>query len=647
MKINKTILCSLNCPDTCQLIVEMENNKILGVVGDPNNPYTRGIACPFIQKYLNRVYDSYRVLHPHKREGDTYQSWIQIDLNTALKDISNILKKTLTKYPSSSILHIQGKERGGISGKINKYFFKLLGGVTTIYEDEILDFGELASRQDFGYEDNPDPRELLNSRLIIIWSHNPFLRGEHYIPLLNQAHKKGSKIILISPIYSPAVKIADGFYQPKPGTEGLIAAILCYFIIKNDWYDRAFMKNYTENGTEFISFIKGLNVEELINLCELSPSILENLARLIATQKPFSSILGEDLCLWENSLQNIRLINALHIITGQIGESGAGIFYKNITKGLNLEFFEKGAKNERKMSWQDFIEKGKNLDPPIEVAFINRSNPINSLPGSFEIMKILREIPNVIYFGTFFDDTSETATYFLPITSIFEEKNLVYSLWHKGIGLSNEIIAPKSESRSEFFYYQRLARLLDLKGFDYNLNIYFQEVLKPLFKKGITWEKISSKMVLNPYETKIPYQDKRFLTPSTKIQLITHLEFKNSEKLTEFPYLLYPIIHRDYQYAQAFPNEIEGLPVIALNGEILKNLKGGIGREFYLYSKYGEVKVRVAEDNFQRKDLILFPFGRSSLNNENVNILLPPNFYSKNGDPLYYGSYVNLRGSEK
>lgn len=647
MKVIKNAICSLNCPDTCQLNVELENNRIINVIGDPQNPYTRGVACPFINKYIQRIYSPYRILHPHRRESDTYQTWIQLDHKTVLKDLSNILKKVLSIYPSSSILHIQGKERGGVTGYLNKYFFKLLGGVTTIYEDEIPDMGEIAFSQDFGYEDSPDPRELLNSKLIILWNHNPFIRGEHYIPFLNQAHKKGCKIILISPVYSPAMKIADAFYQPKPGTEGFISAVLCHFIIKNEWYDKEFLKKYVENGSEFISFIKGLNIEHLINHCEISSSILENLSRLIATQKPVSSIIGEDLLYWENSAITIRLINALHSILGQVGESGAGIYYKNISKGLNLKFLEKEAKNERRLNWVDFIENSKKLDPPIQIAFINRTNPVNSMPSGLEILRVLREIPNVIYFGSFFDDTSEAGTYFLPLTSIFEEKNLVFSQWHKGIGISEAVIPPRGEARSEFFYYQRLARLLEIKGFDFGLSNFFYQVLKPILKEGQSPDKTFHKMILNPKETKIAYQDKKFLNASSKIQLITHIDLNLKMPTSDFPFYLYPVVHRDFQREQIFPDEIEGPAFIAINSDALKNIKASSKEDYFLETKGQKIKIKIAEDNFQRKDLVLFSFGRSSINEENVNNLLDLSYYHKNGSPIYFGNFVSLKGGEK
>lgn len=644
MKVKKPFICYLNCPDNCQLLVEVENMKIIGVEGDQTNPYTRGIACPFINKYIQRVYSPYRILHPLKRAGDTYQSWVQTDYKTILIEISNILKKILSNYPSSSILHIQGNERGGITAYLNKYFFKLLGGVTTIYDDEILTPGQLAFKKDFGYEDISDPREILNSKLIILWNFNPFLRGEHYLPFLNQAHKKGSKIVLISPIYSPAMKIADAFYQPKPGSEGIIAAVLSYFIIKNEWYDRVFLKNYVENGIEFISFIKSLNIENLISLCDISPSILENLARLMATQKPVSSIIGDEANWWADSISNIRLINALHALLGQVGESGAGIYYRNILKGFDLEIFNKEAKNERKLNYKEFIEKAEKLDPPIQIAFINRANPVNLLPGGMEILRILRNIPYVIYFGYFMDDTAEACTHFLPITSIFEEKNLIWSFWHKGIGINEEIIAPRGEARSDYFYYKRLAGLMEIKDFEFNLNNVFLKILKPILKEGLDIEKISRKMVFNPKETKIAYQDKRFLTSSLKIQLITHLEMKQLKPPKETPYLLYPIIHRDYQYEQIFPDEMEGLPIVAVNPEILKELKISSKQNYYIFSKNGEIKVNVVEDNFQRKDLILFPFGRSSINFENVNYLFSKDSYSEEGFPIFFGNFVSIRG---
>jgi len=42
----KRSVCPYDCPDTCGLLVEVENGKATRVTGDHEHPYTRGFLCP-------------------------------------------------------------------------------------------------------------------------------------------------------------------------------------------------------------------------------------------------------------------------------------------------------------------------------------------------------------------------------------------------------------------------------------------------------------------------------------------------------------------------------------------------------------------------------------------------------------------------
>ena len=38
----KRSVCPYDCPDTCGLLVEIENGRAVRVTGDPDHPFTRG-----------------------------------------------------------------------------------------------------------------------------------------------------------------------------------------------------------------------------------------------------------------------------------------------------------------------------------------------------------------------------------------------------------------------------------------------------------------------------------------------------------------------------------------------------------------------------------------------------------------------------
>src|SRR5450432_3433526 len=62
-------VCSLDCPDTCGLLINVENGIGSKLRGDPQHPITRGFLCGKVAKYLEREYHPGRLLYPLRRTG--------------------------------------------------------------------------------------------------------------------------------------------------------------------------------------------------------------------------------------------------------------------------------------------------------------------------------------------------------------------------------------------------------------------------------------------------------------------------------------------------------------------------------------------------------------------------------------------------
>ena len=61
--------CPHDCPDTCAMLYEVKDNKLLSVKGNPDHPMTRGGLCVKVKNYEERHYHPDRLLYPHKRIG--------------------------------------------------------------------------------------------------------------------------------------------------------------------------------------------------------------------------------------------------------------------------------------------------------------------------------------------------------------------------------------------------------------------------------------------------------------------------------------------------------------------------------------------------------------------------------------------------
>src|ERR1700710_1589774 len=61
--------CPHDCPDSCAMLVTVQDGIATQVRGDPDHPTTQGTLCTKVSRYLERTYSPDRVLHPLRRVG--------------------------------------------------------------------------------------------------------------------------------------------------------------------------------------------------------------------------------------------------------------------------------------------------------------------------------------------------------------------------------------------------------------------------------------------------------------------------------------------------------------------------------------------------------------------------------------------------
>src|SRR5436190_15182901 len=61
--------CPHDCPDTCAMLVTVDDGRATEVRGDPGHPFTRGGLCVKVNNYVDKVYSPDRLLHPMRRNG--------------------------------------------------------------------------------------------------------------------------------------------------------------------------------------------------------------------------------------------------------------------------------------------------------------------------------------------------------------------------------------------------------------------------------------------------------------------------------------------------------------------------------------------------------------------------------------------------
>jgi len=123
-------VCALDCPDTCALVVTIDNGRASKLRGDPAHPVTRGFLCGKVAQYLQHEYSPARLLYPLRRAGAKGEGRFErISWDEALDTIALRLRSVADEFGPEAILpYSYAGTMGLLNGEgMDRRFFHRLG----------------------------------------------------------------------------------------------------------------------------------------------------------------------------------------------------------------------------------------------------------------------------------------------------------------------------------------------------------------------------------------------------------------------------------------------------------------------------------------------------------------------------------------
>lgn len=153
---------------------------------------------------------------------------------------------------------------------------------------------------------------------------------------VKRAAAKGQKIIVVDPKWTPLVRYATVWLQPKLGTDVALLNGLIHIIIKNGWVSKGFINQRVDGGMEAYAELEKLAEKYTPKYVEEITSVpadkLELAAKLYATSETSMIATGMGLSQQVTGTYNVFSLINMMLITGQVGRERCGI---NPPRGQN------------------------------------------------------------------------------------------------------------------------------------------------------------------------------------------------------------------------------------------------------------------------------------------------------------------------
>ncbi len=585
--------CPLDCYDACA--VTCDSLKPNRLIATPSHPIGNGALCRFLNY---SIHNTDRITKP-TIDGK------EVSMKEALDSVAKIL------HYSKPLLW-RGSGNLGVMQSVTNLLIEKCGGSLT-YGSLCDGAGQAGIEAGRGVNRLLSPQQIEKADVVVVWGRNITVTNSHLMPFI-----KGKKLIVIDPVATPIAKMAHLHIQIKPRTDFYLAILLSRFTIMEDAQNDEWIEEFGGDIEDFYDFTRSFRIKILLEYMGLNLDDMGDMLHYLQSGKVVF-LVGAGVQKYSIGHYALWAIDSLAATLGLFGKEGCGVSYLGVSRGGFEDPFDIKCKRESIVNtpfskYQSVIIQG--------------GNPAESMPNSLEVIKSLKEVENLIYFGLYENETSKLAKIVIPAKNFLEKEDIRLSYGHQYVTYMPKVI----ESDYGISEYQFTAEIFQRLGYEglesesYYINRWLSQC-----------KEVDEHKILPDYQ-EIPYQSGFGEDGEDEFEFIDDFddEFEDTKAFRKFKrkhkddglfWLLTP------KYHKSLNTQFERADFVVLHpnmgfkdGDILK-----------IVSEYGEVVLKAKNSSDIRDDCVLIYAGTKGVNN-----VTPPIESEEGGGACFQETKVSI-----
>jgi anaerobic selenocysteine-containing dehydrogenase len=689
--------CTMDCPDSCALDVEVSDGRIDRIraaspaangnghaaLRDDVHPNTQGFICSKVGKFSQRVYHESRILHPQRRVGPKGEGRFErISWDEAIATIVGRFRAIIDRWGAEAILpyHYDGSN-GLLSHEfLDAYFFARLGAsrlgrTLCAAPATAVAMGMYGRMPGVAFEDYP------HAKAILVWGANPKVSNIHLVPYLQQARRNGAFVAMIDPVRNFSPADVDLHLPVYPGADLPVALAMIHRWNEQGRLDRTFLDRHADGLETLLTAARQWPMARAAAEARVAAAEIERLADVFAAASPAVIRAGWGTERNRNGGQALAAVLAMPALLGKFGVRGGGYTMSNsgaakldlaalfgadspptrwATRQLNMS--QLGRLLAPGSSENPVENPVKNGDgpptPPVQSLFIYDCNPVATAPDQNAILRgLAREDLFTVVHEQVMTDTALYADILLPAVTFLEQHEIKRSYGSYIVGGVQPVIEPCGEARPNEWVFAQLGRAMGFtdEPFSWDTAACLRKVAGALRLNG---QPCDLETVLRGATQTYP-----FASGGGPVQFVSVQPQTPDGKVHLAPPALGPAPFRFQSTAHAgFPLAL----VSASNSQMISSTLGefnypelwltlnpvdaaarGIAArdEVRVYNDLGEVRCRVEIHERMREGVCGLPKGawrKASRNGQTATALCPPHVNDVGGGACYNDARVEV-----
>ena len=460
------------CSSGCEIEYHAGNGRIERVTSSDDG-FNKGNLCINGRFGYAAFNSSGRLTSPLIKDAAGQQqkaTWDQ-----ALGVVAGKLKQIISANGPDAVAGIGSPRVTNEESYLFQKFMRGAIGTNNIDSEARLGFlpSQIIQHNMLGYSGGTYPMDAIESAdaVVVIGSD---LKGESAgfaYRVIQAATKNDAKLVLVNSRATSMNKFANSFLQCRPGSEAFLVAGLTKALIEEGASNLEFIEKCTSGMVNFKTCLDTLSFETVVGITGVSEADLREAAGLINPGGRTAVIYGSDVIRSSDMLSAVSNVVNLAILTGAVGECGAGIYpldEKNNTQGMldmgvcpeylpGYHAFEHMAAQFGK-AWDctvpvsagkdlfqivEGIEKGE-----IKALYVTGSDPLHFMPDRSRVLKALQKLELLIVQDIFLSESAKLATVVLP-TATGAEKTGSFTAVDNRVQCFSRAVAPAGQARTD------------------------------------------------------------------------------------------------------------------------------------------------------------------------------------------------------
>lgn len=455
----KKTQCNM-CGVSCGLEMKVENNEIVSVRPDKDNPRSRNYCCRKGRAAKHYHKNKERIDYPLKLVNGEY---VRISWEQANREIAEKTNAILKEHGPRAFGIIGGALSSSqspllvlkaiLAGVGSQYLFNAVGiEFMGYFWSNGRIYGDQARAQ------KPDE----HTDVYLMWGCNAYVTHNSAAArreIRELSENPSKKVVVIDPQVTESARMADLHIALRSGTDSLFLRALIAYILKENMQDQSFIDKWCKDMEEIRPWFHDFDIDEALRVCQVPRKEMEKLAHLLCEN---NWAVHQDLGVYcgRHSTLNSYLVLVLAAITGSLLVPHNNIVAEGYVNTVYKD--ERDPSVWRTKETNDFPvadvfpagslipEILNDRDDRIRVMFNCMSNPARSYPNTTKMKEAFENLDLFVTDDICMTETTRLADYVLPATTAYEgyDFNIFqYNFPHVVCGLKHPVLKPEGERK--------------------------------------------------------------------------------------------------------------------------------------------------------------------------------------------------------